>query len=114
MQPSSQKLVMACLFTGLVLAGVGLAASGVGAEKPVAAVATQAPRTQDEPKREPTRDSPRPVDLYGDPLPEGVVARLGTVRFRPGGSWSLAFAPGGNLLVSVGNTTCLMDAVLGQ
>jgi RNA polymerase sigma factor (sigma-70 family) len=114
MQPGSQKLVIACLFTGLVLAGVGLAVSGVWAEKPAAAVATQAPTTQGEPKREPTKDSPRPVDLHGDPLAEGVVARLGTVRFRPGGSWSLAFAHGGNFLVSVGNTTCLMDAVLGQ
>src|SRR5437016_6251908 len=34
----------------------------------------------------PAADKKPRVDLYGDPLPEGAVARLGTKRFRPGGS----------------------------
>jgi WD40 repeat protein len=55
------------------------------------------------------RDGPRaaapPVkarlDLYGDPLPTGAIARLGTVRWRArGGIWRIAFVPGDKYLVT--------------
>src|SRR5262249_21632097 len=44
-----------------------------------------------------------PVDCFGDPLPEGAVARLGTLRLRHGGGvYAVCFARDGKTLVSYG------------
>lgn len=46
-----------------------------------------------------TKRGKQRVDALGDPLPEGAVARLGTVRLQPGGTVSLlAFSPDGRKL----------------
>jgi WD40 repeat protein len=45
---------------------------------------------------------PHRVDLYGDPLPEGAVARLGSVRLRHAGLKDFALLPDGKTVVSVG------------
>src|SRR5438874_5585545 len=61
--------------------------------------------TADPPTGEQKRD-PRPAgeartDRFGDPLPAGASARLGTVRFRQGGPvLCVRFAPDGKAVVS--------------
>src|SRR5262245_1353855 len=47
--------------------------------------------------------TPLRLDLHGDELPNGVMTRLGTVRFRNGGPVSsLAFLPDGKSIISIG------------
>jgi WD40 repeat protein len=65
--------------------------------------------------REKEADPPR-TDRYGDPLPPGAVARLGTIRLRqPGGVRGIAYSPDGKHLASVGDGTLrIWDARTGK
>ena len=55
-------------------------------------------------RAEPSERGPKPhlVDLYGDPLPEGAVARLGSVRLRHVGLQDFTLLPNGRTAVTVG------------
>jgi WD40 repeat protein len=55
------------------------------------------------------------TDLYGDPLPPGALARLGTARFRHD-STAIAYSPDGKVLASGGsdNVIRLFDASTGM
>ena len=72
-------------------------------------------------KRAPRDQAPKPrLDLYGDPLPEGAVARMGTVRYRlPDAAKAVAFSPDGRC-VAVGcereseSALLLMDGDTGK
>jgi WD40 repeat protein len=56
------------------------------------------------------------VDRHGDPLPEGALVRLGTVRLRhPGYIDQMTFAPGGKVLATAGyGSVSLWDWASGK
>lgn len=59
---------------------------------------------------------PHLVDRFGDPLPDGAVARLGTTRFRAYRPFCVCFAPDGKALLSDGGdgTVRLWDPATGK
>jgi WD40 repeat protein len=66
---------------------------------------------------QPEKNTERRYDLYGDRLPDGAIARIGTVRLRhTDNAVSLAYSPEGQLLASGGsdNVICLWEANSGK
>jgi WD40 repeat protein len=68
----------------------------------------------------PDGDGGQRLDNYGDPLPEGAVARLGTLRLRHvvrdgSGAACVVFSPDGKVLVSGGDVgPCAWDVATGK
>src|SRR5262249_20176633 len=94
MSLTERKLVLTFVL-GLVLlgAGAGMAAYAAFANKPTQSARDDKPAPQAKQSR---------VDLYGDLLPPGAVARLGTVRFRHGQLSGMALSPDGKVAVTIG------------
>jgi RNA polymerase sigma factor (sigma-70 family) len=115
------------LVTGLLVLAAGFAAGAYvfiqpPSEARPAAGPEAKPSTPSAAAQTPRPNSIRrmAVDLHGDPLPAGALARLGTVRFRHGSPVCFAaFSPDGKLLAtggpdSVDNGIRLCDPATGQ
>ncbi|MBI1918109.1 MAG: WD40 repeat domain-containing protein [Planctomycetes bacterium] len=101
----------------VVLLAFGLAGLGAGAfsRSPVGGGGEPAARrTRGEPG--PEKAGPSRVDRHGDPLPDGALARLGTLRFRhPNGASELVLSRDGRTLATRGsNTIRVWDAASGK
>ncbi len=102
-----------------VLAVFLLLATGTGGAL-FQALTPQTPKDQPQTKTPlpPNNGGARPrVDVHGDPLPEGAVARLGTVRFRMSGLvYACAWSPDGKTLAasSVDKSIAFFDAATGR
>jgi WD40 repeat protein len=59
----------------------------------------------------PAKEKARGLDSHGDPLPEGALARLGTLRFRhDGAAMALVYSPDGKILAG----TCAGKVILWE
>jgi RNA polymerase sigma factor (sigma-70 family) len=106
------KVGVVVLLAGVLAAGVGALAYPAAQEQPSQARAEQAAAAPLTPKEDTAR-----TDQYGDPLPPGAVARLGTVRFRHGEQIrALALSPDGKVIASGGQKgrVCLWEVATGR
>jgi RNA polymerase sigma factor (sigma-70 family) len=114
--PTKLKLALTVVL-GLVLlgAGAGLVAYGAFTNKPTPF--SREPRASaGDDKPAPQGKHPR-VDLYGDPLPAGTVARLGTIRFRHYDVEAMGLSPDGRVLITKScedGTICAWEADSGK
>jgi RNA polymerase sigma factor (sigma-70 family) len=103
------KIGLVLALTLAVVAGAGVLAYQTLSAAPGPIEPPAAPPIQAE--------KPPLLDLFGDPLPPGALARLGTARFRLGG-WgeSVTFTPDGKALVTAGlrGYACLWGTATGR
>ena len=95
-------VMMLVLAAGMVVAGTGAMLLPGWADPP--AKQTAPPVGQETAPRQPKEDFLQPTDRYGDPLPAGALARLGTSRFRLQGIRCLVYSPDGKTLASGGDS----------
>ncbi len=94
-------VVALMLLTGALAAGMGAFAPS----KPPG-TQTESPAVAKAPGSAAEKQTPMRTDRYGDPLPPRALARLGTVRFRPGEAIArIAFSPDGKLLATATQNT---------
>jgi RNA polymerase sigma factor (sigma-70 family) len=97
--------------TGMIGAGIGVSAVQTRETK---SPTISAPARSEEAKAERKKPTIR-SDSYGDPLPDGALARLGTIRFNHGADLQhLLFTPDGKTIISEGRRRVrLWDAATG-
>jgi WD40 repeat protein len=108
-----QAMAAAVLLLGAVVGGSLLAYQACSARQGEEEPGTEAAQADD---GKPSDAPAVRTDRYGDPLPNGAVARLGAVRWRhPRMARALVFSPDDKILASVcWDTAILWDAATGK
>ncbi|HYV37987.1 MAG TPA: WD40 repeat domain-containing protein, partial [Gemmataceae bacterium] len=82
---------------------------------PVVVIITVALMALDNAAAQPAQPAKARVDQFGDPLPDGGLARIGSTRYRHGGMDLLAFTPDGkSLIFHGGGAIRLMEVASGK
>ncbi len=107
--------LLVLLAVGVTVAGAGTLAHQVLAGRQPATRAGGKAEDVAAEKPKPRETKQAPTDRHGDPLPEGVLARLGTVRLRAIGA-EVRFSPDGKSILTIigGRRVKLWDADTGQ
>lgn len=103
--------------TAMPLLMVVCSMMGYSPELAIPARATDPPKTASNAPRNLIEEEKVRTDRYGDPLPEGALARLGTIRFRQGFlTNAVSFSPDGKTIAcaAAGRGVCLWDMATGK
>jgi RNA polymerase sigma factor (sigma-70 family) len=116
-----RSIVVGKLKIGLVTLLAGLLVTGMGLLIPAAIISPTIVNESSPPAAPPSQSQAKSarVDDYGDPLPDGALRRLGTLRFRHGGGIeNLLLTPDGKTLVSNDyygtRTVCVWEMATGK
>jgi RNA polymerase sigma factor (sigma-70 family) len=121
--PAKARVLSALTFLAIALAGgTGLAGYQMlaGPQQPTPGAAAPKPAGRSADGAEADAAPHARTDRYGDPLPEGAIQRLGTLRFRQGGGTihGLFLSADGKTLVSKtyygSRTVCAWDVATGK
>src|SRR5262245_13479001 len=106
------------LLTGLCVlgAGAGVVAQRGSTGKPPEAQRAEGRESVAKKEEAKSENAKQPrTDRYGDPLPEGAIMRLGTVRLRHPGGHMITFAKDRRSLITAGfYAICLWDVSTGR
>jgi RNA polymerase sigma factor (sigma-70 family) len=111
--PKSKLILPLVLGLGLLGVGTGMAAYKALTDEPISD--SRELQTSDD-KRASQANQSR-LDLFGDPLPSGATARLGTLRFRQNDIEAMTLSTDGRVLITKsceGGSICAWEADSGK
>lgn len=114
-----QYVKLSAIVLSLFAAALTVGAVALARQSPIVTNLVQSQANTDQAPQA-SEEKPQRTDKHGDPLPEGAVTRIGTLRFRQGGGKinRLLLTPDGSTLISKSfygeRAVCVWDAATGR